>query len=295
MPGPRWGSSALLPSLLLSATVLLGACSTVVERRVDGFADDLGAAIRNQGDSQLVAESLPTLLLLTEGMIAGSKQPPPGLHRSAADLYGAYAQLQGEGLDAERRAQLLHKAFGHAQRAFCQPFAHLCPPEQVDFDLWQAGLRETQRAQLPLLFTLASNWLALIELESDDWNRVAQLPRVRSLLETVAAADEGYGDGAAQLYLGALATLLPPALGGQPERARVHFERAIELSAGRNLMAKVVYAERYARALFDRELHHRLLSEVLAAPLEADGLTLMNSLAKRRARALLAEENDFFL
>ena len=42
-------------------------------------------------------------------------------------------------------------------------------------------------------------------------------------------------------------SLLPPTLGGKPDLAKKHFERAIEISAGTNLMAKVLYAEKYAR------------------------------------------------
>ena len=59
-------------------------------------------------------------------------------------------------------------------------------------------------------------------------------------------------------------------------------------------MAKVMYAERYARLVFDRELHDRLLQEVLAAPVQVPGLTLGNTLAVARAKQLLASADDYF-
>ena len=59
--------------------------------------------------------------------------------------------------------------------------------------------------------------------------------------------------------------------GARPEVAREHFERAIELSEGRDLSIKVEYARRYARLVFDQELHDRLLTDVLNAPAEAPG------------------------
>jgi len=49
-------------------------------------------------------------------------------------------------------------------------------------------------------------------------------------------------------------------------------------------MVKVEYARRYARLVFDRPLHDRLLNEVLQAPASEPGLTLNNTLAQR-ARA----------
>jgi hypothetical protein len=59
-------------------------------------------------------------------------------------------------------------------------------------------------------------------------------------------------------------------------------------------MAKVEYARRYARLVFDRPLHDRLLEEVVGAPAEAPGLTLSNTLAKTQARELLASAPQHF-
>jgi hypothetical protein len=56
----------------------------------------------------------------------------------------------------------------------------------------------------------------------------------------------------------------------------------------------VVYAERYARMLYDRPLHDRLLEEVLAADPDVPGLVLQNTLAQQRARLLLAEADTYF-
>ena len=92
----------------------------------------------------------------------------------------------------------------------------------------------------------------------------------------------------------AFETLLPPAMGGKPELGRKYFERAIALSNGQNLLIKVMFADQYARLMFDRELHYRLLKEVLAAPREAHGLTLMNTVAKEQAADLLASADEYF-
>jgi len=110
----------------------------------------------------------------------------------------------------------------------------------------------------------------------------------------VAELDEGYDYGGPQLYLGVFETLLPPSMGGRPEVGRSHFEKAIALSQGRFLMSKVMFAEQYARLLFNRELHDRLLEEVLAADPNVPGLTLINAVAQRRARELLDSADEYF-
>ena len=94
--------------------------------------------------------------------------------------------------------------------------------------------------------------------------------------------------------MGVLSTQLPPEYGGKPEVGRQHFERANELSNGHNLMVNTLFAKYYARLVFDKELHDRLLNEVLASDIEAPGLTLSNALAQQDAQLLLEESNEFF-
>jgi hypothetical protein len=72
------------------------------------------------------------------------------------------------------------------------------------------------------------------------------------------------------------------------------FERAIEISHDENLMAKVLYAERYARMLFDRELHDKLLQEVIDADIKVSNQTLINTIAKQKAVELLLDGDDYF-
>ena len=113
-------------------------------------------------------------------------------------------------------------------------------------------------------------------------------------MERVVELDEDYQHGAAHLYLGTLAMILPEMLGGEPEVARVHFERGVLLAGEKNLMARVLYAKGYARPMFDRELHDRLLNEVLAAPVEPGGDSLVNTLARDEAIILLKSGDDYF-
>ncbi len=120
------------------------------------------------------------------------------------------------------------------------------------------------------------------------------LPYSEALLERYLEINDGSDDGAIHTYLGMLNTILPPSVGGEPEKGREHFERAIELSGGRDLGAKVSYAEGYARLLYERELHDTLLNEVIEADPVEPGSTLLNVLAQRRAVELLESADDYF-
>jgi hypothetical protein len=95
-------------------------------------------------------------------------------------------------------------------------------------------------------------------------------------------------------FLAVLNTIRPPALGGNFEAGKEHFERALSLSNGNDLSISVDYARYYARTLYDRELHDRLLNEVLSAEPNQDGYTLFNTLAQREARQLLDAADNYF-
>ena len=71
-------------------------------------------------------------------------------------------------------------------------------------------------------------------------------------------------------------------------------EQAIEVSSGTNLMAKLLYAEKYARLVFDKELHDKLLKEVISSKIENDESTLINSIAQQKAELLLAQSDEYF-
>ena len=95
-------------------------------------------------------------------------------------------------------------------------------------------------------------------------------------------------------YLGILVTLRPPALGGEQEKGKQYFENAIKMSSGKNLSTKVEYARGYARPLYDRKLHDRLLNDVVSANPRVLGYTLTNVLAQREAKELLSSADDYF-
>ena len=148
---------------------------------------------------------------------------------------------------------------------------------------------------LDALYSLAGVWASWIQAHRKDWNAVAELSRVEAILKRTVELDPEYENGQPYLYLGALATMLPPALGGKPEEGRAYFEKAIEISGGNNLYAKFLYAQRYARLVFDRQLHDRLLNEVLEARPHAEGYRLANAIAKQKAEKTPENRRRLFL
>jgi hypothetical protein len=279
----------LLPVLLI--LLALTGCASLASSATGKLANNLSSAILNQDDPETVQAGMPSYLLLVDSLIEGDPKSE-NLLLAGSKLYGAYAAAFVK--EPERAKRLALKARDYSDRALCAHDVKLCNVLEKPYEEFAAAIAALKVDDVPLLYASGTAWAGWIQANSSDWNAIANLAKVKAAMARSVELDETYSHGEGHLYLGVFATLLPPALGGKPEEGRVHFERAITLSAGRDLMAKVEYARRYARITYDRELHDRLLKEVLDADAVEPGLTLSNVLAKRQAKELLGSAESYF-
>ena len=269
--------------------MLLDGCVTTATQQL---ASNVSTALANQNDPALVRDGAPAHLLLLEGLLEGDPTNQE-LLLAAARMYGAYAGLFVQ--DRERARSMAAKARGYAARALCQSRPETCVVENPSFDEFRALVDTMDQQDLRALYAYAVAWVSWVQASgSGDYDALADLPRIAIMMERVLVLDERYDHGQAHVYLGAMDCRAPASLGGRPEKGRIHFERAIALSNGRNLRAQVEYARRCARLNFDRDLHDRLLNEVLAADPDEPGLTLSNVLAQQQARILLDTSSNYF-
>lgn len=278
-----------VPLLLLP---LLAGCGTLVSAASERVAVDLRSAVLNHDDPDTVRDGAPAWMLMVDAMAAAD----PGnaaLQVQATHLYASYAGGFVAG-DAPRARRLSNRARHYGRTALCAQRREACALLDAPFVEFEAGLERFRPRDNAALYAAAMGELAWIQAHADDWNAIAELPRAQLLLERVVALDHDFERGAPHVFLGVLHALRPPALGGSPDTSRTHFEAALALTDGRDLMMQVLYAEYYARVTYNRELHDRVLNGVLAADVQADGYTLTNVLAQRRARELLASAGDYF-
>lgn len=279
--------SAFLIFVVLSIT----ACGQLISNAKKEFADDLSATILEFDDPETIKKGVPAYLILISSMIKGDPESPD-LLESGAQLYGAYASGFSDN-DKSKKA-LTNRAFNYASRAICIRNTDFCEVKNISYFEFEKRLTSVEKSQAKYLLIFISSWAGDIEANSSDWNAVAELPKVKAGLQHVIEIDETVSNGNAHLYMAVMESLLPPTLGGKPDIAKNHFDRAIEISNGENLMAKVLYAEKYARMLFDRDLHDQLLQQVIDAESGPKEQILINALAKQKAAELLSNAEDYF-
>lgn len=288
---PAFKDTTVIRILVIIIAALLGGCSSVIHSATRDLADNLNRAILDQDDPETVRQGAPAYLIMIDSFIQGSPESTD-LLIAGSKLYGAYTSAFVH--DAGRSHRLSEKARQYAQSALCLKRPDLCEISNLRYPEFESRLQSVTAGDIKELYTWGAAWTGWIQARSDDWSAIADLPKAKALMQRVLELDPEWDQGGAQLYLAVMNSLLPPSMGGKPELAREHFEQAIALNHGNNLMAKTLYAQYYARVVFDQALHDRLLNEVIAADPHADGLTLINTLAQEEARKLLAESSEYF-
>jgi hypothetical protein len=290
-PLAKESSTRLRRGRLLAVALLAPLLTSCMNLISSMAADTLSAAILNQEDPDLVASGVPAYLLLVDGLIYQSPNNED-LLAAGAQLFALYGSRFAP--DDVAAIRLTGKARRYGERSICIVHAPACSWEGLPYDDFVNQLAAIDAKQIDYLYSFAVGWLSYLDATSEDWTAVAELPWVEAAMQRALELDETYQAGALHGYLGILNALRPPALGGNPELAQRHFERAIELSEGHDLSIKVEYARRYARMMFEQDLHDRLLTEVMNASVDADGYRLFNVLAKGEAEALLATSQEYF-
>ena len=268
------------------------ACAPIVSNITDNLARNLSDAVLNQEDPKIVRDGAPAYLLLLDSLVAGNPENPVILS-SASDLYTSYSAIFVN--DANRSKILSERALKYSKKALCISYEDSCNWDDYSFDDFNLSLDDLDMKYSDLLLTYSTSYLVYIRSHSNDWNAIARLPYIESALEYyVEKNPETENIDSVYMYLGILSTLLPPALGGDYEKGKRYFENAIEFSGDQNLSAKVEYALSYARPLYDRELHDKLLQEVISSNPVKKNYTLLNVIAKEQASSMLEDADEYF-
>jgi predicted anti-sigma-YlaC factor YlaD len=305
-PASRRPGPVLILLLCLGGAFVQG-CSVkriAVNRLGDALAGQ-GQTFASDDDPELVRAAVPFGLKLMEGLLAENPRHK-GLLLAASRGFTQYAyafvQQDGEELEdldfrasseARARARRLYlRARDYGLRGlevehpgFAETF-HRSPEE---------ALLRTAKTDVPLLYWAAVSWAGVISLSKDDPDRVAELYLMEALIDRALELDEGFDNGAIHVFLITYEAARP---GGQDPAAtaRRHFDRAVELTGGRQAAPYVSLAEAVCVNARDRAGFQALLEKAAAVDPGADPATsLQNRIYQRRARWLLARADQFFL
>ncbi|MEZ4746376.1 MAG: TRAP transporter TatT component family protein [Calditrichia bacterium] len=273
--------------------LLLNSCSIqkIALNTTSGLFEYGIEALYAEPDLQIAETAITANLKLIEGFHRADPKNKTILDMLTQGYSGlALAFLEDSAPDRASRIYLRARDYGLLRLQQTKAFKNGIPVKESDF---VARLPMLEKKDLPTLFWTAFAWAGWVNLNRNDPQAVFDLSKVKAMMTRVLELDETFFFGSAHLFWGSTLGSIPPMLGGSPEKAKEHFEKALAISDGKFLITKVYYAQFYATTTLDEELFDRMLSEVLEAPEDVlPGYELLTAVAKRKAADLQSRKDD---
>ena len=299
-----------LPLLVaLVATLSLGCNMTrlAANSTVDVFAK-AAPTFEKESDIELAKASGLGNIKMVEGLIEVVPDNVVLLELTSKS-FGAYAfgflEPQLDSMDslsdeyealALRAVNFYNRGKDYASRALELEYPGFRAAMDGPADQYEAFIQQVEPDWVSILFWVGYNWGAGINLQLEDPGAVVDLPKVMATMERVVQLDETTYFGNAHTVLAVGKAALPKALGGDPDGAKAHFERARSIVDGRYLMTDYLYARFYhARANPNQEAFESMLNGIIDADEDLfPEQQLANEIAKERAAYWLERSDELF-
>jgi predicted anti-sigma-YlaC factor YlaD len=300
----QWQRLLALFAGLLVVVAFLSGCS-VKRLAADVVGDALtgdSESFASDDDPDLIREAIPFGLKTLESLLESSSNHR-GMLLSASKGFTTYAYLLQDEADRleeqdRNRARLLR---ARIKRLYLRGREYAFRGLELDYPRFDALLRrdqasvlaQTTREDAPFLYWAGVSWGGALSAGSDDLALLSEAPLFAALVRRVVDVHERYEAGAAHEFLISYEASRP---GGSAGLAREHFRRALALTDTPRASLFVALAEGLSIKEQNLEEFKELLARALAVdPDREPKRRLVNVLAQRRARWLLARIPELFL
>jgi predicted anti-sigma-YlaC factor YlaD len=298
----------------VAALVVLGqsGCSMMKRTTTNIVAGSLaressGTVFSGDDDPQLVGDAFPFAIKLYESLAASSPKNPRLLlatGRSLCMYAYAYVQLPAEQMSyhelatkenmLERAKHLYLRGRDNILRAIS--LRHPRFADALNKDDYDLAFRGITVKDTSYLYWAGMAWMGAFTADKADVRLAVDIPRAVALIRKVLDLKDSFGDGAAHEFFISFYGSIPAAMGGEEQKARDHFTRAIQYSHGLKLspyiaLASTVCVKNQNRWEFTALLKTALNIDVNKNPSDR----LVNILNQQKARWLLDHSDDFFL
>ena len=291
------GNQIILCSLLL---VLCASC-TVNNLVADALTKQAGGTVfTGDPDPELVGDALPVAIKVFEALLESTPKHQ-GLRLMTGSLFIMYANafIQGPAdmlsveewhkrESAHKRAkqlylrgqEILYGALDLKYKDFSKTGA--------DEKAFSALLAKCKKDDVGLLYWTVAGGLAAYSLDLLDFDLNAKIPAWSMMIKRAYELDPDYGGATLDEFLLLFYASLPEVMGGNMERAKEHYNKALVKSKGNSTSAYISYAQSICVPKQDYNAYKDNLEKALAVDPDADVSTrLVTIINQRKARWLL--------
>ena len=281
--------------LLFTISFSLLACNPTafIVRQMNPVMQNTALALYEESDLTLAEQALASNLKLIDGLL---KSDPLNkeLLLLAAEGYAGYALGFAEDKNLQRAQKLYLRARDYALRILRQD-KQFVQAEEKGPDALRTLLNRYTRKDVPALFWAGFPWSAYVNLSLDNPAALMDLPEIEILMRRVEALQPEYYYGSVYLFWGAFYGMKPKIMGGDPDRAKLYFEKNFKLNKGRFLLAYIYAAKYFAAKTLDEKNFDAYLKHIDETPVDVlPHIILLNQIAKEKARRLKKQKAELF-
>jgi len=297
----------ILYAILLPLVAMLCGCSvnTLVANALTG--EGSSAVFTGDSDPELVGDALPFAIKMYEALL-DSTPKHQGLMRVTGSLFVMYAnafvqgpaetlpqaewQAREESLKRAKQLYLrgntiLYRALNEKYRGFNEAAAKE--------ETLQVFLKKCKKEDAGLLYWAVAGGLAAFSLDIFDFDLAARIPEWKLMIQRAYELDPNFGGASLDEFLILFYGSLPELLGGDKERAKHHFQLALEKTGGSSAGAYISYAQSICVPARDYNTFKDCLEKALAINPDADPSTrLVTIISQRKARWMLDNAWTYF-
>ena len=268
-----------------------------------------GNVFMKDNDPQLVGDAIPFAIKLFETLLEKSPNNPT-LILTTGSLFVMYAnafvqgpaemlprdQYEEKRAQLDRAKKLYLRGVAILERGINKKYRGMLgvwgPAENPQFT---KSLSKMKKKDIALFYWYAAGTLSAYALNAFDIELGLRVPQILAMMEKAYELDSNYNSGALDELFMIIYGSLPEGMGGDREKALIHFQRAVEKSKGQSVGAYVSYAQAIAVGNQDYEDFKANLEKALAIDPDKDSSnTLVNVINQRKARYLLQKAPELF-
>lgn len=299
--------------LLCTATVffLLSSCSInkLVVRAATNALTAAGDSTVFTGDDdpELVGDAFPVMLKVYEIMLEQNPEDPPLLMTTGSMFVmyaNAFVQTPAEMLP-EYEFNKQFEMYRRAKKLYLRGRDYIIKALDIKYPGFKTALEnDTDEEYLsamtaedvPYLYWTAAGWMGAFSTDTFDFALSVTLPKAVRLMHTAYSLNPDWGGGSIDDFYISFYGSMPAELGGSQEKAREHFERAVETSGGKNPSPYVSLATTVSVANQNADEYRQLLEKAAAIDVDQDPANrLANTITQRKAKWRLDHIEDYFL
>lgn len=284
-----------LKTFIASAVVLtLFSCSTMIK----GVTESLVGGVMQQKDMRLIEDGAPAYLLIIESLIFNNPENRDFL-MAGIQTFSSYSSFIKE----DERKKIFQEKIEKWGNMLLATYPMYVKYEQMNNEdndaknkAYTKFVSSIKKKDIPYVFWgFFGNISNAVSGGLSDPSLFLILPRIIELAQRIYDLDDTFMDGMPHLIFGLYNCVYPEAYGGSFETGKKELDMAIEISGGKNLLYKVLYAEFYYKPLYDREGYEKLMNEVINFDLESHPTgRIMNSMAQEQAKSYLEHIDEVF-